>query len=58
MVWVVVGAVAVILFGLTWWLSGRAKPGPDIARRVEIGGAEGKAMHQVNQLNSSGPRSL
>jgi hypothetical protein len=27
MFWLVTGAVAVVLFALAWWSSGRAKPG-------------------------------
>jgi hypothetical protein len=58
MFWLVAALVVVALAAVVWWSSGRAKPGRDIGRDVEVGGAEGKSRSQITGANSSGPRQL
>jgi hypothetical protein len=55
MFWVIAAVVIVVLFALAWWSSGRARPGRDIQRGVDSGGAEGKSRSQVSQTGAHLP---
>jgi hypothetical protein len=56
--WVISGAVAVVLFALAWWTSGRAKAGSDMQRGIDAGGAEGKSRSEVTRGYAQGPGSI
>ncbi len=57
MFWLVTAGVVAALSGIAWWTSGRARPGPDIQRGVDRGGAEGKARSAFNGETGPGPSS-
>ncbi|GAA1773230.1 hypothetical protein GCM10009795_019180 [Nocardioides hankookensis] len=55
MFWLIVGAVALVLFGLAWWSSGRAKGRagrPDPAAETDRGWATTQAL--INRDTTAG----
>jgi hypothetical protein len=55
--WIIAAAVVVVLLALAWWTSGRAKPGPDLQRGVDMRSAEGKSRSQITGTYG-GPREI
>jgi len=55
MVWILAAAVVVVLSALAWWASGRAKPGLDRQRAIDIGAAEAKSRSQITGISDNRP---